>query len=483
MGNLGLRKTVSVEPLESGVHLTQDCVTERLLGEGSFGRVYKCHRESTSEPVAVKIISGDKQAAKDEIRAMKHLRRLDCEKYNLVKFFEDFKYKGSYGLVFENLHTSLYDYLKERDFKPLAISEIRVIGQQMLEALSGLKSLKLTHCDIKIDNIMLASKGSLRVKLIDFGLACLTSKLWQGCIMQNPSYRALEIFLGLPLDEGVDMWSLGTALVDLYLCDSLIPEDESEALATIVDLFGMPDNDLLKKGLYTGDFFTRVQKHPAVWKLKSPNKENISKEWWLARKVSNPAECKDVAAFVDLLGKMMCLDPKKRITPTEALGHTFITMKHLSAESDSEYLIHANKAMIACGLQSATKPDKGTSDELRSLEATTAKIIEKPPSTNIPSVTQLRPKTPSEVSCSTSGKTPASCISTIKAKLFALLGRNKSPPSQSEEVKIKELYYSSSEDSDSDSSSENLSSSRVKRKKRKRMKKCLIRCLLCGATF
>lgn len=121
----------------------------------------------------------------------------------LIKLNEHFKYKGRHCLVFENLHISLQDFMERRRCNPLPVSEIRVIAQQLLVALCGLKSMDLAHCDIKPDKVVLVSKSSLNVKLVDFALACSTSKLKQGLVVQSPSYRDLEVMLGLPFDEGI----------------------------------------------------------------------------------------------------------------------------------------------------------------------------------------------------------------------------------------------------------------------------------------
>lgn len=62
---------------------------------------------------------------------------------------------------------------------------------QLAVALQRVHSVGLTHCDIKLDNIMLVDhqKEPFRVKLIDFGLACDTSSLPQGSIIQALGYR------------------------------------------------------------------------------------------------------------------------------------------------------------------------------------------------------------------------------------------------------------------------------------------------------
>uniref|UniRef100_A0A3Q3BG20 Protein kinase domain-containing protein n=1 Tax=Kryptolebias marmoratus TaxID=37003 RepID=A0A3Q3BG20_KRYMA len=251
-----------------------DYIPEAIIGEGSFGQVARCRNVATQELVAIKIIDKyQMKAGKSEIRVMDHLRQLDPDKNNLVRFNEHFRYKRSHCLSFEILDISLFDYIAGRRCKSLTLMEIRVITQQMLVALDALKSIGLVHGDIKPDNIMLVDRSSLNVKLIDFGLAFQTSQIKKGWLVQNPSYRAFEVMLGLSFNEGIDMWSLGCVLGFLHIGNHFWPNNEYGVMKRIIDLIGQPDNDLL---------------------------------------------IEDVQSFIDLLKKMFELDPQKRISPAES---------------------------------------------------------------------------------------------------------------------------------------------------------------------
>uniref|UniRef100_A0A3Q3BG31 Protein kinase domain-containing protein n=1 Tax=Kryptolebias marmoratus TaxID=37003 RepID=A0A3Q3BG31_KRYMA len=298
-----------------------DYIPEAIIGEGSFGQVARCRNVATQELVAIKIIDKyQMKAGKSEIRVMDHLRQLDPDKNNLVRFNEHFRYKRSHCLSFEILDISLFDYIAGRRCKSLTLMEIRVITQQMLVALDALKSIGLVHGDIKPDNIMLVDRSSLNVKLIDFGLAFQTSQIKKGWLVQNPSYRAFEVMLGLSFNEGIDMWSLGCVLGFLHIGNHFWPNNEYGVMKRIIDLIGQPDNDLLSDGVYTENFFYQPEEHSWGNWLKKPR---------------DPLEVEDVQSFIDLLKKMFELDPQKRISPAEALGHNFITMKHLSGNPDT----------------------------------------------------------------------------------------------------------------------------------------------------
>uniref|UniRef100_A0A3Q3W3V0 Protein kinase domain-containing protein n=1 Tax=Mola mola TaxID=94237 RepID=A0A3Q3W3V0_MOLML len=182
--------------------------------------IVECKNVDSKEKMAVKIVERNLSAAAvKEVSILKNLRQLDENKNNLVRFVEHFQQKGCSCLVFEILDMSLYDFLKKRSFNPLRVSEMRVIAQQMLVALNALKSIGLIHGDIKPDNIMLVNHTAqpFKIKLIDFGLAHSASKITAGTKIQAVGYRAPEVMLGCPMNEAIDMWSLGCVLAFMYL--------------------------------------------------------------------------------------------------------------------------------------------------------------------------------------------------------------------------------------------------------------------------
>uniref|UniRef100_A0A3P9JG45 Protein kinase domain-containing protein n=1 Tax=Oryzias latipes TaxID=8090 RepID=A0A3P9JG45_ORYLA len=264
---------------------------EKFLGEGSYGKVAKCKKLGTDQVVAIKIIWGSGQM---EINALEELSQINADDHNLVKFVESFKYKKYTCIAFEVLDQSLLDFMEKRDFHPLTVEEIRTIAWQLIVALKGLKSVNLVHCDIKLDNIMLVDQVSepFRVKLIDFGLAEKIGHMRTGATMQNICYRAPEVILGLPLDQSVDLWTVGYILFVLY----------------------------------TGSFIHGWDADYNI--LRAMTKENSQDVW----KLDTPQHCldktkiKEVEQFVDLLKRMLMVDPSKRISPSEALQHPFFTM-------------------------------------------------------------------------------------------------------------------------------------------------------------
>uniref|UniRef100_A0A3B3H632 Protein kinase domain-containing protein n=1 Tax=Oryzias latipes TaxID=8090 RepID=A0A3B3H632_ORYLA len=194
------------------------------------------YTETTGEQVEIK--------NHEESEAMKLIEDLDPDENNLIKFYECFSYKNVVCLVYDILDECLCDCLEDDD--PTDLCNIRAIALQMFQALHALKSVGVVHGDIKLDNIMFAEEESLRIKLIDFGFAMKAKNLLKGTNIQVTPFRAPEVLLGLPLDESIDMWGLGVVLASLYYGNYPFPcETEYETIRAMVQIFGLPEEDLL----------------------------------------------------------------------------------------------------------------------------------------------------------------------------------------------------------------------------------------------
>ncbi|XP_071343613.1 uncharacterized protein [Trachinotus anak] len=354
-----------------------DYLIEELLGKGSYGQVFQCIKLDTKEKIAVKIMGKDVGwAGKKEVSILNSLKKIDPDKNNLVRFTDHFEHKGQFCLAFEMLDITIEELIENITVKPLHLSQIRVMAQQMLVALNALKSIGLVHADIKPNNIMLVNhhRQPFKVKLIDFGMAIPVSKIRTGTIMQITGYRAPEVILGLPLNEAVDMWSLGCILAFMYLGRDPYPlHCKHEVMRVIIQLLGQPDDHMLNSGIYTKDFFSKDKDSPGPsWRLKTEcvfpcckNEDSITSQHMgafhkfnsfddMAKTrcgVNDATEYEDTQAFLSLLKRMLHVDPAKRITPSEALGHRFITMKHFPADANpNAYMSSAYLTIKQCEL-------------------------------------------------------------------------------------------------------------------------------------
>ncbi|CAH8503335.1 unnamed protein product [Schistosoma turkestanicum] len=330
-----------------------------FLGRGTFGQVVKCRCRSSSRYVAIKILKNLPSYLRQgniEIQILQTLAQQDTESHNIVRAIECFQHRNHMCFVFELLDQNLYEYLKSNKFRPLTLPEIRPISQQVLTALSKLKTLGLIHADLKPENIMLVNPNSenmrYRVKVIDFGSACHSSKAVQNTYLQSRYYRAPEILLGLPFDEAIDMWSLGCVLAELFLGWPLYPgSSEYDQMRYIVETQGLPPSDMLKNAGKCNTFFVRDH-YRCDWRLKTPEEyaSETGQQAKEARKYffnslnqirdvnghstsdGSDLDIVDRQQFTYLLTEMLKMRPCDRITPDIALQHSFVTMTHLHCQ-------------------------------------------------------------------------------------------------------------------------------------------------------
>ncbi|XP_063037792.1 serine/threonine-protein kinase PAK 1-like [Melospiza melodia melodia] len=97
----------------------------------------------------------------------------------------------------------------------LSEDEMAAISRECLQGLDFLHANNVIHRDVKSDNILLRTDGS--VKLADFGLATqLTPEQSRRCsVTGTPWWMAPEVVTGQPYGPKVDIWSFGIVGIEM----------------------------------------------------------------------------------------------------------------------------------------------------------------------------------------------------------------------------------------------------------------------------
>ena len=190
-------------------------VVLEMIGEGSFGRVFKGRRRYTGHIVALKFISKRGKSAKElqNLRGeIEILSKLDHA--NIILMLHAFETSQEFCVVTELAQGELFEIL-ERD-TCMGEIEVQSIAKQLVQALHYLHSNRILHRDMKPQNILISSQG--RVKLCDFGFARAMSKetVMVTSIKGTPLYMAPELVQEQPYNETADLWSLGVILYELF---------------------------------------------------------------------------------------------------------------------------------------------------------------------------------------------------------------------------------------------------------------------------
>jgi len=193
------------------------------LGAGGMGQVFRALDERLAREVAIKVLPPELLADESHRhrfhREAMVLSRVSHPGIAAIHAFESDR--GMDFIVMEAVAGRTLDAMMADG--ALAESEVRELGVQIAEALSGAHELGVVHRDLKPSNIMVTPQG--RVKLLDFGLARLLergSELALEAGRTDPRilagtlpYMAPEQMLGQESGVASDLYSLGAVLYEM----------------------------------------------------------------------------------------------------------------------------------------------------------------------------------------------------------------------------------------------------------------------------
>ncbi|KAH9690256.1 serine/threonine-protein kinase TIO [Citrus sinensis] len=197
-----------------------------LVGEGSFGKVYKGRRKYTGQTVAMKFIMKHGKSEKDIHNLRQEIEILRKLKHqNIIEMLDSFESPQEFCVVTEFAQGELFEILE--DDKCLPEEQVQSIAKQLVRALHYLHSNRIIHRDMKPQNILIGA-GSV-VKLCDFGFARAMSANtvvlrsikgldgFETILIGTPLYMAPELVREQPYNHTADLWSLGVILYELFV--------------------------------------------------------------------------------------------------------------------------------------------------------------------------------------------------------------------------------------------------------------------------
>ncbi|KAH9494521.1 Dual specificity tyrosine-phosphorylation-regulated kinase 2 [Bulinus truncatus] len=327
----------------SYVHVPHDHISYRfevlkVIGKGSFGQVVKAYDHKNQLHVALKMVRNEKRfhrQAQEEIRILEHLKKQDKDNnMNIVHMYENFTFRNHICITFELLSMNLYELIKKNKFQGFSLQLVRKFAHSILQCLDALFKNRIIHCDLKPENILLKQQGRSGIKVIDFGSSCYEHQRIYTYI-QSRFYRAPEVIVGAKYGMPIDMWSLGCILAELLTGYPLFPgEDEGDQLACIIELLGMPPQKLLDQAKRARNFISS-KGYPRYCTVSTlPDGSTVLQGGRSRRgKTRGPPGSKDLITalkgcddpmFLDFMRRALDWDPQNRLTPTQALRHSWL---------------------------------------------------------------------------------------------------------------------------------------------------------------
>lgn len=293
------------------------------VGIGAFGSVVSAidtRRISNGESevrVAIKKLSRPFQTDVHAKRTFREIRLLKHMKHdNVISLLDIFTPDNVTIDDLTNFHNVyLVNALMGADLNQIIKSQklsdehVKFLVYQMLRGLKYIHSTGIIHRDLKPSNI--AVNEDCELKILDFGLARQADELMTGYVATR-WYRAPEIMINwMHYNPSVDVWSVGCIMSELITRRPLFPgSDHIDQLTQILRVLGTPSDEYIAKIPFDDakHFMEGLPKFPRrPFSTLLPN--------------TNPQA-------VDLIEKMLELDPEHRITAEGALAHPYLATYH-----------------------------------------------------------------------------------------------------------------------------------------------------------
>uniref|UniRef100_A0A4W4F3K8 Serine/threonine-protein kinase n=1 Tax=Electrophorus electricus TaxID=8005 RepID=A0A4W4F3K8_ELEEL len=277
---------------------------DEVLGSGQFGVVYGGKHRKTGRDVAVKVIdklrfpTKQESQLRNEVAILQSLRHLGI--VNLECMFET---PEKVFVVMEKLHGDMLEMILSSEKGRLPERLTKFLITQILAALRHLHFKNIVHCDLKPENVLLASAEPFpQVKLCDFGFArIIGEKSFRRSVVGTPAYLAPEVLLNQGYNRSLDMWSVG---VIMYVSLSgTFPFNEDEDI-----------NDQIHNAAFMYP--------PNPWKQISPE-------------------------AIDLINNLLQVKMRKRYSVDKSLSHaylqdyqTWLDLRELESKLGERYITH-----------------------------------------------------------------------------------------------------------------------------------------------
>ncbi|XP_040833787.1 serine/threonine-protein kinase D2 isoform X2 [Ochotona curzoniae] len=277
---------------------------DEVLGSGQFGVVYGGKHRKTSRDVAVKVIDKLRFPTKQESQLRNEVAILQSLRHpGIVNLECMFETPEKVFVVMEKLHGDMLEMILSSEKGRLPERLTKFLITQILVALRHLHFKNIVHCDLKPENVLLASADPFpQVKLCDFGFArIIGEKSFRRSVVGTPAYLAPEVLLNQGYNRSLDMWSVG---VIMYVSLSgTFPFNEDEDI-----------NDQIQNAAFM---------YPA-----------------------SPWSCISAGA-IDLINNLLQVKMRKRYSVDKSLSHswlqeyqTWLDLRELESKMGERYITH-----------------------------------------------------------------------------------------------------------------------------------------------
>lgn len=316
-----------------------------VIGSGVFGMVTKAQVRGTGEVVAIKRLHVDSEQgdgiSSTVLREVTLLRGFNHPNITQLK---QIAFEGPYiHLMFEYMETDLHKVIKQRRQNRM-LMHMPMLKKYSHDIFSGIHACfvrRIVHRDLKPQNVLVSRQG---LKLGDFGLARNYSPPIQSYTHDVITlwYRAPEILLGCRIyGPEVDLWSCACIIVEMSLLMPIFNGDsEIGTIFKIFQVVGSPTENTWPGFTQIGqpNFAEHWRPNYPTWPdtglqeivtyrsdLADPSPTPFTAPP-LAESVPTGATPRsDQGSCVELLRRLLVINPKHRATSRQAKGHAWLS--------------------------------------------------------------------------------------------------------------------------------------------------------------
>nr|CDS29288.2 p38 MAP kinase MPK2 protein [Hymenolepis microstoma] len=296
-------------------HLPERYINLKPVSYGSFGCVCSAKDTLTNCQVAIKLLKKPFDVLELAKRTYRELAVLSHMKHeNVVHLVDAFSNQKSID-EFEDLYLVMpfmpIDLARVLQNESLDDEQILLFSYQILRGLKYIHGAKILHRDLKPANIIV--NEDLELQIADFGLARNVENLRDNrSYVMTRSYRAPEVLTKwLDYNETVDIWSAACIFVEMKTGTPLFNDIlKVQQVRHILQVTGKPDEIMMQK-------ISSQHSCSYIENMDVPQKSNLAEIF--------PWAC---AELLDLLARMLELDPDRRLKAAEALEHPYFQRYH-----------------------------------------------------------------------------------------------------------------------------------------------------------
>ena len=296
--------------IEDAKNTTTNYVADEIIGKGGASVVYKGVNKDNNEKIIIKEL---KTTNINKLIREVNILKLTKGIPNVIRLLDFFKNDDNYYLVFP-----YYNCLSTRTiFYGFAAMEIKIFMYKFLQSLDKLHARGIIHRDLKPGNLLVKSCNDFMI--IDFGISDFYLPYRKFCNkIGTRNFKAPEqLFLLKGFDYKIDIWAAGLIFAEMFFQKYPFwkPEEDIVILENIYNMVGATkfSNYLKKIGCQsTFDF------------MKNPAKGQNFESYFEREKndeIMNNVE--DKKNGIDLIKKMLDIDPNLRYSAEECLKHPF----------------------------------------------------------------------------------------------------------------------------------------------------------------